>query len=135
MEIKQFVKHFRILFIITAIIVGIYITMLIVIKPKVTEVLRENNSTPGHRVFDTANVLSDSEEQMLEKLIAYLSKELDIPAEELDRDTTFESLHLDSLDTVEMLMDLEQELGVDLELEEKVATIGELADFIERKLD
>ena len=72
---------------------------------------------------------------MLEKLIKYLSTELDIPAEELNRDTTFESLHLDSLDTVEMLMDLETELGVDLELEEKVATIGELADFIESKLD
>jgi acyl carrier protein len=72
---------------------------------------------------------------MLEKLIQYLSNELDIPAEELSRDTTFESLHLDSLDTVEMLMDLESELGVDLELEEKVATIGELADFIESKLD
>ena len=43
---------------------------------------------------------------MLEKLIAYLAKELDVPADELDRDTTFESLHLDSLDTVEMLMDL-----------------------------
>ena len=72
---------------------------------------------------------------MLEKLISYLSKELDVPAEELGRDTTFESLHLDSLDTVEMLMDLEPELGVDLELEEKLATIGELADFIESKLD
>ena len=74
-------------------------------------------------------------EHMLEKLIAYLSRELDIPAEELDRDTTFESLHLDSLDTVEMLMDLESELGVDLEPEEKIATLGELADFIESKLD
>ena len=72
---------------------------------------------------------------MLEKLIAYLSRELDIPAEEKDRDTTFESLHLDSLDTVEMLMDLEADLGIDLELEEKVATLGELADFIESKLD
>ena len=72
---------------------------------------------------------------MLEKLISYLSKELDIPADSITRDTTFESLHLDSLDTVEMLMDLEEELGVDLELEEKLNTIGELADFIESKLD
>ena len=72
---------------------------------------------------------------MLDKLIAYLSREMDIPAEDLDRDTTFESLHLDSLDTVEMLMDLESELGVDLELEEKLSTLGELADFIESKLD
>ena len=72
---------------------------------------------------------------MLEKLINYLSKELDIPAESITRDTTFESLHLDSLDTVEMLMDLEEELGVDLEMEEKISTLGELADFIESKLD
>ena len=72
---------------------------------------------------------------MLEKLIAYLSKELDIPAEEIEADTTFESLHLDSLDTVEMLTDLEAELGVDLEPEEKITTVGELAEFIESKLD
>ena len=72
---------------------------------------------------------------MLEKLISYLSRELDLSAENLNRDTTFESLHLDSLDTVEMLMDLEEELGVDLELDGKVTTLGELADFIESKLD
>ncbi len=74
------------------------------------------------------------EKNMLEKLINYLSKELDIPEEEMDQDTTFESLHLDSLDTVEMLMDLESELGVDLELDKKLNTLGELADFIESKL-
>ena len=72
---------------------------------------------------------------MLEKIISYLSKELDIPAEEINRDTTFESLHLDSLDTVEMLMELESELGVDLEPEDKITTISELADFIESKLE
>lgn len=72
---------------------------------------------------------------MLEKLIQYLAQELDIPAEEITADTTFESLHLDSLDTVEMLMDLENELGIDLEIEEKLSTVGELADFIESKLD
>ncbi len=72
---------------------------------------------------------------MFEKIQAYLSSQLDIPAEEIDRDTTFESLGVDSLDTVEMLMDLESELGVDLQLEEKISTVGELADFIESKLD
>ena len=54
---------------------------------------------------------------------------------EITADTTFESLHLDSLDTVEMLMDLENELGIDLEIEDKLSTVGELADFIESKLD
>ncbi len=72
---------------------------------------------------------------MLEKIIAYLSRELDIPAETIERDTTFESLQLDSLDTVEMVMDLEQELVVELELEDRISTVGELADYIESKLD
>ena len=72
---------------------------------------------------------------MLERIIDYLSRTMDIPAEELDRDTTFESLQLDSLDTVEMVMDLEEELGIELELEDRITTIGELADYIEEKLD
>ena len=73
---------------------------------------------------------------MLERIIAYLSEQLDIPAEEMDRDTTFESLHLDSLDMVEMLMDMEEELGVDFDTDNdlKIETLGELADFVEDKL-
>ena len=33
------------------------------------------------------------------------------------------------------IMDLEEQLGVDLELEDKIATVGELVDFVESKLD
>ena len=51
---------------------------------------------------------------MFEKIQAYLASQLDIPADEITRDTTFESLGVDSLDTVEMVMDLEEQLGVDL---------------------
>lgn len=72
---------------------------------------------------------------MFEKIAAYLAEQLDIPAEEIGMDTTFESLGIDSLDTVEMVMDLESELGVELELEEKVATVGELVEFVESKMD
>ena len=73
---------------------------------------------------------------MLERIISYLSEQLDIPAEEMNRNTTFESLHLDSLDMVEMVMDMEEELGVDFDMDGKleVSTIGELADLIEEKL-
>ena len=56
-------------------------------------------------------------------------------AGDLISETTFESLGIDSLDTVEMVMDLESELGVDLEMEEKLNTVGELVDFVESKLD
>ena len=68
---------------------------------------------------------------MFEKIQAYLASQLDIPASEITYDTTFESLGVDSLDTVEMVMDLEEQLGVDLELEEKIATVGELVEYID----
>ena len=73
---------------------------------------------------------------MYERIRTYLSEQLDIPVEEMNRDTTFESLHLDSLDMVEMVMDMEEELGVDFEMEGdmKLETIGDLADFIAEKL-
>ena len=71
---------------------------------------------------------------MFEKIAKYLSEEMDIPMEDITPDTTFESLGIDSLDTVEMVMDLEDELGIELELEEKIATVGELVAFVESKL-
>ena len=70
---------------------------------------------------------------MFEKIAAYLAKQMDISVDDIERDTTFESLGIDSLDVVEMIMDLEEELGVELETEEKMTTVGELADFAESK--
>ena len=71
---------------------------------------------------------------MFEKIVNYLSEQMDIAAEDITPETTFESLGIDSLDTVEMVMDLEDELGIELEIEEKLATIGELVAFVESKL-
>jgi len=73
---------------------------------------------------------------MYEKLVSYASKQLELNAEDITRDSTFESLGIDSLDIVEMIMDLETELGVELDLEDqKISTFGELAEFIESKLN
>jgi len=73
---------------------------------------------------------------MYEKLVSYASKQLEIDASEITPDSTFESLGIDSLDIVEMVMDLESELGIELDMEdEKIATFGELASFIETKLN
>ena len=73
---------------------------------------------------------------MYEKLVSYAAKQLDLSPEEITPESTFESLGIDSLDVVEMIMDLEAELGVELEMEDqKIATFGELAEFIESKLN
>ena len=73
---------------------------------------------------------------MYEKLVSYASKQLELNPEEITRESTFESLGIDSLDVVEMIMDLESELGGELEMEDqKISTFGELAEFIESKLN
>ena len=73
---------------------------------------------------------------MYEKLVSYAAKQLDLTADEIKPESTFESLGIDSLDIVEMIMDLESELGVELEMEDqKITTFQELADFIESKLN
>jgi len=73
---------------------------------------------------------------MFEKLANYAAKQLDIDVADITPDSTFESLGIDSLDVVEMIMDLESELGIELELEDqKITTFQELADFVETKLN
>lgn len=48
-------------------------------------------------------------------------------------ESTFTELGIDSLDTVELLMNLEDALGIEIELDQPVATVGELAAFIQSK--
>jgi acyl carrier protein len=73
---------------------------------------------------------------MYEKLVSYAAKQLDLSVDEITPDSTFESLGIDSLDIVEMIMDLESELGVELEMEDqKITTFGELAQFIDSKVN
>ena len=73
---------------------------------------------------------------MYEKLVNFAAKQLELDVADITPDSTFESLGIDSLDIVEMIMDLESELGIELDMEDqKIATFGELAEFIESKLN
>ena len=73
---------------------------------------------------------------MYEKLVSYAAKQLELDPAEITPESTFESLGIDSLDIVEMIMDLESELGIELDLEDqKITTFRELADFIDSKIN
>ena len=73
---------------------------------------------------------------MYDKLVSYAVKQLELSPEDISPESTFESLGIDSLDIVEMIMDLESELGIELDMEDqKIATFQELADFIDSKLN
>ena len=73
---------------------------------------------------------------MYEKLVNYAARQLELDPSQITPDSTFESLGIDSLDIVEMIMDLESELGVELDMEDqKIQNFQELADFIDTKLN
>ena len=64
-----------------------------------------------------------------------MRKQLALPAEsELTPDTKFSALGADSLDTVEIVMGLEEEFGITVEEDgsQNISTVQEAADLIEK---
>ena len=70
---------------------------------------------------------------MFEKLKSYAARQLELDPSEITPDSTFESLGIDSLDTVEMIMNLEDKVGFEIELDQKIETVGDLVKFVESK--
>lgn len=71
--------------------------------------------------------MSDKVFQAIAELIAERN---DSDPTEVTRNTRFQDVGIDSLDTVEMLMNLEDKIGVEIELSQKVETVGELVDYV-----
>ena len=71
---------------------------------------------------------------VFEKIAAMLAEKLECDAAEIKMDTEFGTLGIDSLDVMELLMNLEEELGTEIEMgENKVNTVGDLVKLIEEK--
>lgn len=67
---------------------------------------------------------------VLEKVSKLLSDYKDIEEESITNETTLEELGLDSLDTVELIMQLEEEFSVTIEANEDIETVGDLVGLI-----
>ena len=68
---------------------------------------------------------------VFEAVAKVIAERVDCAASDVKAENTFKELSIDSLDTVELLMNLEDALNVEIELNEKVETVGELVKFIE----
>lgn len=66
-----------------------------------------------------------------EAIVKVISERTDRDPATIKPESTFSELGVDSLDTVELVMNLEDELGVEIELNQKVETISDLVAFIE----
>jgi acyl carrier protein len=72
-------------------------------------------------------------DEVLELVRAHLSAELEVDASKIGEGTRFkEDLEADSLDLVELVMELEDRYGVRIPDEEaaKILTVGQAADFV-----
>lgn len=68
----------------------------------------------------------------LEKVIALLAEYKECDAAGISAETTFAELELDSLDTVDLMMTMEDEFGVELEMDEETKSVGDLCALIEK---
>jgi acyl carrier protein len=72
-------------------------------------------------------------EEVLERIREHLATELEIDPARIDEGTRFkEDLEADSLDLVELLVELEDRYGIRIPDEQaaKILTVGQAADFV-----
>lgn len=77
-------------------------------------------------------------QQIEEKVIQIVSEQMSVDKGEIARGTSFvNDLNADSLDTVELVMELEDEFDLTIPDEdaEKLKTVGEAIDFIQSQLE
>ena len=70
----------------------------------------------------------------IEKVKELLAEHLEMDVAEIGDETTFEELDVDSLDTVEIMMEMEDEFGIEIKAQEVGKSVKELAAYIDAKL-
>ena len=75
---------------------------------------------------------------IFEKIAALLAEQFGVDAESITSDTTFEELGADSLDIVELSMEVEEAFGLESMDEDDlsgIASVGDLVNYLKSKLE
>lgn len=71
-----------------------------------------------------------TENEIFDAVAELIAERTECEKDSITRDSSFKDLGIDSLDTVDLLMELEDKLGISIELNQKVSTVGDLTAFI-----
>ncbi len=66
-----------------------------------------------------------------EKIAALIAEKIDCSADEIKPETAFADLGIDSLDLAELVMNLEDDLGITLEMSPDLKTVADIVAKIE----
>jgi acyl carrier protein len=69
---------------------------------------------------------------IFEKVKEILMKELNLSGDEVTLDASFEALGIDSLDLVELVMQLEEEFEISMDETEDLKTVEDVVRYIEK---
>ena len=67
----------------------------------------------------------------LDKVVEILAEAKDLEADKITEASTCEELGLDSLDTVELVMNMEDAFGISLEMTEDMKSVGDVVKAID----
>ncbi|MCX7904032.1 MAG: acyl carrier protein [Caloramator sp.] len=71
---------------------------------------------------------------VFERLRDIISENMGIEKEEITLETSFEDLGLDSLDLVELVMNVEDEFGIEIEEGQNFCTVKDVVGYIEERI-
>ena len=93
-----------------------------------------NNEVPAPHCYIKKETLMASTEEIMGKVKKIISEQLGVDEGEVTNESHFiDDLGADSLDTVELVMALEEEFGIEIPDEdaEKIQTVGDVQKYIE----
>ena len=83
-------------------------------------------------IFDFKHIIRGGKNMStLDKVVEILVEAKDLEAEKITEASTWDDLGLDSLDTVELVMNMEDAFGISLEMTEDMKTVGDVVKAID----